>query len=143
METLARSLLATLLTVCILPASASEKDVRDSVALGALTFSDNCSVCHQLDGYGEDPLYPSLHNATLLADRGLLIQTILNGRLGHVGNNGGDPERLMPSLAYLTDREIAGIIAFITNSWGDDIVIVSEDEVAEARRRITAVPAVD
>lgn len=136
----ARSLLATLLIVSILPASASEKEIRDSVALGALTFSDNCSGCHQLDGYGDAELYPSLHDPALLANRALLIQTILNGRLGHVGKDGSQPQRLMPALGYLTDREIAGIIAFITNSWGDDIVIVSEAEVAAARKRASAEP---
>lgn len=116
-----------------MPAAASEQEIRDNIALGALAFADNCMKCHQLDGYGEEALYPSLHNPTLLRDRSLLIQTILNGRMGHQQSVEGGSMRLMPSLDFLTDAEIVAIIAFITNSWGDQVLEVTEQEVREAR----------
>ncbi len=116
-----------------MPAAASEQEIRDNIALGALAFADNCMKCHQLDGYGEEALYPSLHNPTLLRDRSLLIQTILNGRTGHQQSVEGGSMRLMPSLDFLTDAEIVAIIAFITNSWGDQVLEVTEQEVREAR----------
>ena len=113
--------------------AADEQAVRDSIALGALVFADNCRKCHQIDGYGEEALYPSLHQQDLLADRALLIQTILNGRMGHQQTPAGEPERLMPALNFLSNREIAALIAFISNSWGSEVVIVSEAEVQAAR----------
>jgi len=116
-----------------LQAAASEQDIRDQIALGALAYADNCRKCHQLDGYGEEKLYPSLHNPQLMADRPLLIQTILHGRVAPRQESGGATPRLMPSLDFLTNREVAAIIAFITNSWGDEVLIVTEQEVGQAR----------
>ena len=119
--------------VLVLPAAATERDVRNSVALGALVFADNCIKCHQLEGYGEEELYPSLHNPDLLADKALLIQTVLNGRLAHLEDGTESMERLMPALDFLSNREIAAIIVFISNSWGDQVLVVTEQEVEDAR----------
>jgi len=128
----ARTFLAVLLAITALHTQASEQEIRNQIALGALAFADNCQKCHQIDGYGEEALYPSLHNPTLLADKTLLIRTILHGRTGQ--DSTGAEERLMPSLDFLTDREIVAIIAFISNSWGPDVLLVTEDEVDQARR---------
>ena len=122
---------AMLLTLAI-PAPASEQDIRNNIALGALAFSDNCARCHRIDGYGEESLYPSLHNPQLLHDKALLIQTLLRGRTGHQQNSKGQVT-LMPSLNFLSDSEIVAIIAFISNSWGDEVLMVTEQEVRDAR----------
>jgi mono/diheme cytochrome c family protein len=123
---------AALLTLAV-SATASEQDIRNNIALGALTFSDICAKCHQVDGYGEEDLYPSLHNPALLQNKTLLIQTILNGRTGHQQNVEADEITLMPALTFLSNAEIVAIIAFITNSWGGGVLVVTEQEVQEAR----------
>jgi mono/diheme cytochrome c family protein len=112
---------------------ASERAIRNRVALGALAFAENCQRCHQADGYGEEALYPSLHDSRLFENRTLLIRTILDGRHQHQGDS-AENTPLMPSLAFLTNAEIAAIIAFITNSWGDDVLMVTEAEVVAARQ---------
>jgi mono/diheme cytochrome c family protein len=122
-----------LLLVYVPSGLASERDIRNSIALGAMAFAENCQRCHQADGYGEEALYPSLHNSELLANRTLLIRTILEGRSRHTAGTTDGTTPLMPSLDYLTDKEVASIIAFISNTWGDDVLIVSESEVAAAR----------
>ncbi len=129
---IAPSLGAALLTLAM-SAPASEQDIRNNIALGALSFSDICAKCHRIDGYGEEDLYPSLHNPALLQNKTLLIQTILNGRTGHQQTVEGDEIRLMPSLDFLSDAEIVAIIAFITNSWGGEVLVVTEQEVQAAR----------
>ena len=115
------------------PASASEQDIRNSIALGALSFADTCARCHRIDGYGEEHLYPSLHKPQLLQDSSLLIRTILNGRDGHRVKGEGEGSALMPLLSFLSDAEIVAIIAFITNSWGGEVLVVSEQDVQAAR----------
>jgi mono/diheme cytochrome c family protein len=120
-----------LLAAFVICANASEQETRNKIVLGALAFSDNCRGCHQIDGYGEEALYPSLRDPVLLANKPLLIKTILHGRTGQQSD--GTDGRLMPSLDFLTNREIAAIIAFISNSWGSDLLLVSEEEVNEAR----------
>jgi mono/diheme cytochrome c family protein len=113
---------------------AQEQDAQALVELGELTFADNCRKCHQLDGYGEESLYPSLHQPALLADRALLVQTILHGRVNTQPPSGDEAERLMPALDFLSDREIAALVAYISYRWGDDTVIVTEAEVAALRQ---------
>ena len=120
-----------LFTTLSLGAVASEEETRDLIGFGALTFADNCKKCHQLDGYGEEALYPSLHDPKLLANKRLLIETLLHGRSAP-RRNGGE-EDLMPALEFLTDREVSAIIAFISNTWGDEVLLVSEEEVKAAR----------
>lgn len=132
----ATALVATLLTLTM-PAGGSEQEIRNNIALGALAFSDNCARCHRIDGYGEERLYPSLHNPQLLQDKTLLIQTILGGRTGHQQDVEGETT-LMPSLNYLSDTEIVAIIAFISNSWGGDVLMVTPQEVRQARADMAA-----
>ncbi len=124
--------LAALLLAVSSQVPAAEPELNPSIVLGEQTFTDNCRKCHQLDGYGEDALYPSLHRQRLLADRALLIQTLLHGRLGQ--SPAGEPERLMPALDFLSNREIAALIAYITSSWGDEVIVVTEAEVQAARQ---------
>ena len=124
--------LLCLLLALAMPAVASEQEIRNLIALGALAFADNCRQCHQIDGYGEEELYPSLHDETLLANKALLINTLVHGRVRQRPDH-QEPERLMPSMAFLSNREIAAIIAFVSNSWGANVVVVTEEEVANAR----------
>ncbi|MFV8782871.1 c-type cytochrome [Microbulbifer sp. SA54] len=120
-----------LLAALSLRAVAEEQDTRNLIALGALTFADNCIKCHQIDGYGEEALYPSLRDPKLLANKPLLIKTLLHGRTAQLADGSEEPR--MPSLDFLTDREIVAIIAFISNTWGNGVLLVSEKEISEAR----------
>ena len=116
---------------------ASEQDIRDSIGLGALTYVDNCRQCHQIDGYGEETLYPSLHKPALLQDKTVLIQTLINGRQAHQAGGEDDPQRLMPALDYLSNREIAAVIAGQSTNFlkaGSQII----DRTVLARRCWTA-----
>jgi mono/diheme cytochrome c family protein len=95
--------------------------------LGALVFTDNCKQCHQIGGYSEVALYPSLRSETLL------IEIVLNGRLAHQKES-RNSVRIMLLMNFLTNREVAAIIAFITSSWGNKVLIVSDEQVETARK---------
>ena len=133
-----RLIFAPLAAAWLLAASsqlpAAEPDLNPAIVLGEQTFTDNCRKCHQLDGYGEEALYPSLHQQRLLSDKTLLIQTLLHGRMGQGPSPTAEPERLMPALDFLSNREIAALIAYISSSWGDEVIVVTEEEVQAARQ---------
>lgn len=123
------------LAICLAGnAKADTNEDAGDLTLGAAIYADNCRMCHQPDGGGEEGLYPSLQNPALLADKKLLIRTVLDGRTGHRQRGNGKAVRLMPRWDFLSDREIAAVIAFVTDSWGPQAVIVSAPEVAAARR---------
>ncbi len=134
LRTLRRMAQVALCLLILAPEAGADKaDLLSTIELGALTYSENCTACHRLDGSGEERLYPSLHNQSLLADKHLLVQTVLNGRMSHQKNAKGKSQRLMPAWDFLTDKEVAAVIAYITKSWGAQMIVVSEEEVAEAR----------
>ena len=126
-----KSLLLAILLCLPLGTNASERELRNSIVLGALAFADNCRKCHETDGYGKEGLYPSLHRSSLLADRELLIKTILHGRVNQRSNS--SELRLMPAFDYLTNHEIAAIIAFVTSSWGEEVILVTGEEIEAVR----------
>ena len=126
-----RMICTAILASLTFSAASSAEERHDLIALGALSYSDNCSKCHQNHAYGEEALYPSLHDPELLANKPLLISTILHGR--SVQQNDNTAGRLMPSFDFLTNEEVAAIIAYISDSWGQGVLWVTEEEVAAAR----------
>jgi mono/diheme cytochrome c family protein len=42
----------------------------------------------------------------------------------------------MPALDFLSNREIAALIAYISASWGNGMVVVTEAEVQAARQAV-------
>jgi len=49
------------------------------------------------------------------------------------GLNGKDYNAVMPNLAYLKDSEIADVVTFVMNSWGNPGGEVDSGQVAAAR----------
>ena len=134
-------LVAVLAAVPLVAASAEDgRTPGEVVLLGSRTFDENCSKCHQPDGFGEPGLYPSLHDPALLDNPEKLIRTMLHGRSRPENGGEGSPQALMPALDYLTNAEIAAIIAFLSSSWGSGTVQVTEQEVQAARAGLAGAP---
>lgn len=89
---------------------------------GAQTFASNCAVCHGPEGGGG--IGPALAGNTVLADGAFVVKRVLDGFIEHG----------MPSFrAALSDRQIAGVVTFVRNSWGNELGAVLEEEVAGLR----------
>jgi cytochrome c oxidase subunit II len=96
------------------------------VARGEKVYSANCAACHQASGKGAGPIKALDGSAIVLsADHGQQIDVLLNGRL-----NGA-----MPSWKGLSDTEIAAVITYTKNSWGNKTgQLVQPSEVVAARK---------
>ena len=72
-----------------------------------------CSACHQADGTGIPPLYPALKGSSVAVGHPIdrHIDIILNG----IPNTAMQPYR-----TQLTDEEIAAIITYERNAWGNN-----------------------
>ena len=104
------------------------------VAAGAVLYNGTCSVCHQQDGAGLAGVFPALANSDyLMADTERAIAVVLNGLTGEVVVNGNTFNSVMPPMSQLNDDEIANILTFALNSWGNDGDTVSAEEVATVR----------
>ena len=54
-------------------------------------------------------------------------------KLGKVTVNGNEYNSVMPPMTQLNDDEIANILTFVLNSWGNPGGRITADEVAKAR----------
>ena len=80
------------------------------VERGAKVYAANCAACHQANGKGAGPIKPLDGSPVVLdADKIREITTVLQGL-----NNGA-----MPSWKQLSDTELAAVITFTKNNWGN------------------------
>ncbi len=99
------------------------KTLAEALAIGEPAYEDICEACHRSDGTGINGLgAPLVANNMVLTNASEVIETILNGR----GS--------MSDQSHLPDEDIAAIVTYISNSWGNDTgVVTQEDDVADAR----------
>ena len=85
-------------------------------------------------GKGLPGVFPPLAGSDYLAKGNAeLIKVVLNGLTGPVTVNGQDYNSVMPPMSQLTDDEVANILTYTLNSWGNAGGRVSKDDVAKVR----------
>lgn len=106
------------------------------VEAGGALFKGTCSTCHQENGQGLTDVFPPLAKSDfLLANSRRAIEVLLNGLSGPVTVNGKAYNSVMPPMSQLNDDEIANILTYALNSWGNAGPAVSAAQVAEVRAR--------
>jgi len=91
-----------------------------------------CFACHQPDGRGLPYVFPPLAGSDFLkADRERAIRIPLNGLTGAVVINGKPFNNVMPPQRF-SDRQIADVLTYVMNSWGNNFGTVSVDDVKRA-----------
>jgi cytochrome c oxidase subunit 2 len=98
----------------------------DLIARGEKVYAANCVACHQPNGKGNPPAFPPLAGSKVVnGPEAAQIDTVLNGR----------PNTAMVAFGkQLSDTEIAAVITFTRNSWGNKASDVTPNEV-KARRK--------
>jgi len=100
----------------------SHQDLEESIKRGKEVYVLNCQNCHMEDGKGTPEINPPLADADYLKNPAdTLIEVILNGQSGEVVVNGQKYNIKMRSQDYLTDIQIADVLNYIRNSWGNKI----------------------
>jgi nitrite reductase (NO-forming) len=69
----------------------------------------------------------------LLKDPKHAIDVALNGLTGKVTVNGKTYNSVMPPMSQLNDDEIANILTYVLNSWGNDGGAISKEDVQKVR----------
>jgi glucose/arabinose dehydrogenase/mono/diheme cytochrome c family protein len=106
-----------------------------ALAAGKTVYLENCAACHQADGGGVQDLNPPLTKTSyVLGDKNRLINVVLKG-LSQQPVDGEKYGNAMPPLNYLTDKDIANVLTFIRNSFGNKASAISEAEVKKARAK--------
>jgi nitrite reductase (NO-forming) len=100
---------------------------------GEVLFKGTCSVCHQEDGKGLANVFPPLAGSDYLKNKKRAIEVVVNGLSGPVVVNGATYNSVMPPMSQLNDDEIANILTFVLNSWGNSDGVVTSAEVKAVR----------
>ncbi|WP_374675912.1 cytochrome c oxidase subunit II [Ideonella sp.] len=97
----------------------------DLIARGEKVYAANCAVCHRPDGKGAGPIKPLDGSPVVLSEDKLAqIKIVLNGAA-----NGA-----MPPWKQLNDTEIAAVVTYTKNHWGNKTgQVVQPAEVQAAR----------
>lgn len=103
---------------------------------GANVYSANCSACHNSDGKGISGLAAGLANNPALQaiNAQTLMTTVLQGGRGAVTLD-NPTSGAMPSFAWkLSDQQIASLLTYIRNTWGNAAPAVGADQVGQVRK---------
>ena len=120
--------------VAVHAAEAASMSTEERIASGEKIFSTHCAACHQASGQGLAGAFPPLAESDYLASgSGVAVSAVLNGLSGPITVNGNDYNAVMPNLSYLSDSDVANVVTFVMNSWGNPGGEVSSGEVAAAR----------
>lgn len=105
---------------------------------GKQVYMGLCFACHQPDGKGLPNVFPPLAGSDfLLADRERAVRIVLKGLTGPLTVNGKKFDSAMPPQeAALTDAQIADVLTYITNAWGNSGDAFTTDQVKAIRNQI-------
>jgi mono/diheme cytochrome c family protein len=122
------------------PATAAALAAGHEADRGAELYVDNCAACHRTDGGGSANALPKIAgNSTVLSDDpNSLIRVVLAG--SSLPGTTAAPSALgMPGFGWrLTNDEVAQLLTFIRNSWGNQASSVSAGDVGRVRGALNA-----
>lgn len=100
---------------------------------GQKLYTNYCKQCHQDKGQGAPPTFPPLAKSDyLMADRARAACIIKNGSEGPITVNGQEYRLKMVGHKDLTAQQIADILTFVTNSWGNEGGTMKREDVVKA-----------
>jgi len=122
--------------ILVVACGSKEKELsnklKESIERGSVIYKDFCIVCHQTNGEGLENTFPPLAKSDyLIANRKESIKAVKFGQTGEITVNGKTYNNAMAPLG-LYDEEIADVMNYITNSWGNkNNEIFTAEEVAK------------
>ena len=111
-----------------------DKTLAEQLVHGKQLYAQTCFACHQAAGQGIAGAFPPLAKSDYLnEDIGRSIQAVLYGLTGEITVNGEKYNSVMTS-QNLTDEEIASVLTYVYNNWGNNKSKVTPAMVKEQRK---------
>jgi len=101
---------------------------------GAHIYADECAACHQTTGAGEPGLIPTLAASPVVnATQPVTLMHIVLHGAHSVATDAAPTAGAMPGFqSLMTNDQIADVLTYIRNSWGNAAPAVSGDDVQSA-----------
>jgi mono/diheme cytochrome c family protein len=113
---------------------------QTAMKIGGRIYADQCSGCHGGNGKGAANLFPALDGSSVVqqTDSTSLMHIVLRGARG-VATDRAPTGAAMPEFGWLLkDDEVAAVLTYIRNSWGNAAPAVNAAEVGAARHAFEA-----
>jgi mono/diheme cytochrome c family protein len=106
----------------------------DEPAPGQQLYRKHCLACHQADGGGVPNMQPAIIGGTWVKGDGrALALFVMTGGFDSAARKESDVGNVMPPFRQLPDADLAAILSFIRQKFGDGGSPVSAADVAAAR----------
>jgi mono/diheme cytochrome c family protein len=120
------------------PVAASDPAMKAGFAI----YKDSCAACHKDSGMGESNLFPRLAGSAQVQsdDPTTLMRVVLQGTRA-VSTAGAPTAPAMPAFDWrLNDGQVAAVITYIRNSWGNAAAPVAAGDVSKQRAALAQTP---
>ncbi len=108
-------------------------DVDALIAQGKTVYETYCLACHQANGEGLPAAFPALAGSEWVLEEGpgRIIRAVLQGLQGPIEVKGQAFNSVMVAWrAQLSDDDVASVLTYIRQEWGNDAGYVTPDQVA-------------
>ncbi len=117
------------------PAAKIATTLAERIEMGKQVYSQTCVACHQTNGEGLPNAFPPLANADFLnEDVDRAIGIVINGLSGEITVNGNKYNSVMTA-QNINDEEIANVLTYIYNNWGNNKTEVTPSMVKAVRNK--------
>ncbi len=103
-------------------------------AEGQKIYISKCQACHMKKGEGVEESFPPLSGSDFLNDRNAVINIVANGHSDTIEVNGMEYIGTMPKFDF-SDEDVAEVINYIFNSWGNQYGSITAEEVTDVKSK--------
>ena len=108
---------------------AGPKNKEERLVAGKRVYESVCAACHMNEGQGVENVFPPLAKSDYLnADKKRAIRIVSHGLSGPIIVNGKKYDSVMPAFS-LSDNDVASVLTYVLNSWGNSGGDITADEV--------------
>ncbi|HRH59957.1 MAG TPA: c-type cytochrome [Chitinophagaceae bacterium] len=112
---------------------------KNMAAGGEKIYETYCAACHLNDGNGDGLRFPPLAGSEYVTgDKTKLIHILLNGMQQNITVKGKQWNNLMPAHNFLSDEDLAQVLTYIRQNFGNNATAITAEEVAVLRNKTIA-----
>ena len=112
----------------------SANTLEERISFGRDVYMSVCQACHMADGSGIQGAFPPVAESDYLEDVDASISAIVHGLQGEIVVNGETYNGVMPR-QNLNNEQVANVMTFVLNSFGNDGGMVTPDDVERVRNQ--------
>ena len=102
---------------------------------GAQVYNTTCVACHGIDGKGVPDVFPPLARSEwATASSDVPLRILMHGLIGPITVDGAKYNNVMPPLPQLSPGEMADVLTYVRQNFGNDASPVTVQEVFATRR---------